>query len=490
MSRYIKDEISKSLEENLKYLKEVFKDNSDVIFREFYIGEIKSSIIYIDGMGDKGLLNDFVLENLMNKEIIFKRGDFNKEILKNKFLTVSDLNEIDKLKKGIDSILSGDTLMLVDGLDSAYVLATRFWPTRGVTEPSGETVLRGSRDGFTETIRFNTALVRRRIRDTELKVVPKSLGTRSKTDIVVMYIDDIANEEIVGEVFKRLDKIDIDAVLDSGYVEQLIEDNEWSIFPQTQSTERPDVVAASLYEGRVSILVDNSPFAIVVPATLPSLFQSPDDYYQRWIYGSILRLIRVISIFLSILLPSLYVATTSFHPSIIPTKLAYFIASSREGVPFPAFIEAIIMEISLALLMESVVRLPKAVGSTIGIVGGLIIGQAAVSAGIVSPIMIIIVSLTAITSFTTPNYEINSAFRIVRLFLIMLSSIMGLYGIMIGLIITLVHMIKLKSFGIGYLFPIVNSSKGDFKDLYVRFPLKYFKRRPNFLKTKDKVRQK
>ena len=250
------------------------------------------------------------------------------------------------------------------------------------------------------------------------------------------------------------------------------------------------MVAASLYEGRVAILVDNSPFAIIVPATLPSLFQSPDDYYQRWIYGSILRILRIISLFLSVLLPSLYVATTSFHTSIIPTRLAYFIASSREGVPFPAFVEAIIMEISLALLMESVVRLPKAIGATIGIVGGLIIGQAAVSAGIVSPIMIIIVSLTAITSFTTPNYEMHSAFRIVRCLLIILAFIMGLYGIVIGLIVLLVHMIKLKSFGLGYLLPIVNSSKSDFKDLYVRFPLKYFKRRPHYLDTKDKVRQK
>lgn len=487
---HIRDEINRKVDENLEYLKKIFEDNSDMIFREFYIGEVKSLIVYIDGMADKNLLNDFVLENLMDRDRSLKKEDFNEETLKNKFLTVSDLNEIDSLKQGIDSILSGDTLMLVNGLNIAYVLSTRLWPARGVSEPSGETVLRGSRDGFTETIRFNTALVRRRIKDTEFKMVSKKLGTRSKTDIVIMYIDDIANENIVNEVFERLDKIDIDAVLDSGYVEQLIEDDEWSIFPQTQSTERPDVVAASLYEGRVAILVDNSPFAIIAPTTLPCLFQSPDDYYQRWIYGSILRLIRVVSLFLSVLLPSLYVATTSFHPSIIPTKLAYFIASSREGVPFPAFVEAIIMELSLALLMESVVRLPKAIGSTIGIVGGLIIGQAAVSAGIVSPIMIIIVSLTAITSFTTPNYEINSAFRIVRFSLIILASIMGLYGIMIGLIVLLVHMIKLKSFGLGYLLPIVNSSKGDLKDLYVRFPIKYFKRRPRFLKPKDKVRQK
>ena len=214
-------------------------------------------------------------------------------------------------------------------------------------------VVRGPREGFTETIRFNSVLLRRRIRDPRLKVEPMSLGERSKTDINITYIKDIVDEKVLEETKKRLNKIDIDAILDSGYVSQLIEDDPWSVFPQIQSTERPDVVAAALYEGRVGILVDNSPFALIVPATLPQFFQSPDDYYQRWMYGSLTRLIRAFAIILAVVLPGLYVAVTSFHTSIIPTKLAYSIAAAREGVPFPAFVEALLMEISKMCIRDS-----------------------------------------------------------------------------------------------------------------------------------------
>lgn len=482
----IKDEISAKVDDNISYIKDLLKGASDVVYREFYIGSFKSSLIYIDGMGDKLLLDDYVLETLMIRGNRVTKVDE----IKDKILTVSDLKEVKKLSEGINAVLSGDTLMFIDGLQFCYVIATRSWPARSVSEPSGETAVRGGRDGFTETIRFNTALIRRRIRDTRLKLSPKSLGKRSKTDVVIMYIDDIVNKNALEELQNRIDDINIDAILDSGYVEQLIEDNQFSIFPQIQSTERPDVVAAALYEGRIAILVDNSSFAIIVPTTLPNLFQAPDDYYQRWIYASSVRIIRFFSIIISLILPSLYVAVTSFHTSIIPTKLAYFIAASREGVPFPAFVEAIIMEVSLGLLLEAIARLPKPIGATIGIVGGLIIGQAAVTAGIVSPVMIIIVSITTITSFTTPNYEITSAFRILRFLLIIAAAILGLYGIMIGLICILIHLVRLKSFGIPYLSPIVNPRTNDFKDMYIRFPLKCFKNRPEYMNTGDKIRQK
>ncbi|MEY8762660.1 MULTISPECIES: spore germination protein [Clostridium] len=484
MQEEVRNFISSKVDENIEYLKRLFKDNSDMVFREFYIGEIKAAIVYIDGMGDKMLLND-LLRGLMNRYRYVK----DVRMVKERLITVSDMREIVDLRKGIDLVLSGETLMLLEGMKSFYVLATRAWPVRGIAEPSGETVLRGSRDGFTETLRFNTALIRRRIRDTRLKIVPKPLGVRSKTDVVVVYIDDIVNEGALKELMKRLDSIKIDAILDSGYVEQLIEDNKWSFFPQIQSTERPDVVASALYEGRIAIVVDNSPFAIIVPTTMANLFQSPDDYYQRWIYSSTIRIIRFISIIITLIMPAFYVAVTSFHTGIIPTKLAYFIAASREGVPFPAFVEAIIMELSFALLLESVARLPKSIGATTGIVGGLIIGQAAVQAGIVSPIMIIIVSVTAITNFTTPNYEMTSAFRLVRFLLIIAAAIAGLYGIMIGLVITLVHLIKLKSFGVSYLAPMVNENANDFKDMYFRAPIRFLKKRPKYMNTGDKIRQ-
>lgn len=485
LKEIIRDLITPKVDENVSYIKDLFKDTSDIVFRQFNVGCWSAAVIYIDGMADKVLLDNFVMESLMLKS---ERVE-NIMQVKDSILTVTDVKEVMKLSDAVDSMLSGDTMMFLEGIPSALIIATRAWPTRGVSEPSGETVIRGGRDGFTETIRFNTALIRRRIRDTRLKIQPKSIGVRSKTDCAIMYIDDIVNRDVLENLLERIENIHIDAVLDSGYIEQLIEDDSWSPFPQIQSTERPDVVSAALYEGRVAVLVDNSPFAIIVPATLPALFQTPDDYYQRWINSSMLRLIRFTGIFIGLILPSLYIAVTSFHTSIIPTKLAYSIAASREGVPFPAFVETLIMEIALAFLIEAVVRLPKAIGSTIGIVGGLIIGQAAVSAGIVSPIMIIIVSITAIASFITPNYEVSSALRLARFFLIVAASIIGLYGIALGLIIILIHLVKLKSFGVPYMAPLVHPHGRDFKDVFIRAPLKNFKTRPEFMEPEDKIRQ-
>lgn len=486
MQENIEDKISKDVSENVEYIKSLLKDNSDVVYREYYIGKWKSAVIYIDGMADKILIDDYVLETLMAKQNEPK--DVNEVV--ERILTVSEVKDEDKLSKGLKALLSGDSLLFIDDLEVCYVLGTRAFPARSVSEPSGETAIRGGREGFTEVIRFNTALIRRKVRDTRLRIKYISLGTRSKTDVTIIYIDDIVNKDALEELESRIDKINIDAILDSGYVEQLVEDKKWSLFPQIQSTERPDVTAAALYEGRIAILVDNSPFALIVPATLPNFFQAPDDYYQRWLHGTVVRFIRLLAIFSALVMPALYVAITSFHPSIIPSKLAYSIAASREGVPFPAFIEAIIMEFFLALLIEAVTRLPKPIGSTIGIVGGVVIGQAAVSAGIISPIMLIIVSLTAVSSFITVNYEIAEAFRIIRFLLIIASAVLGLYGIVIGLIIVLIHLIKLQSFGVPYLAPIVNPDIHDFKDVYVRMPLKYMIRRPSYMNTGDKIRQK
>lgn len=485
MKENVRDFISLDVDENGKYIKELFKNNSDLVYRDFYIGKYKAITVYFDGMADKLLIDNFVLESVMLD------GKYIEDIedIKNRFLTVSDMKPMSKLSDAITFMMAGETLMFVQGIDSCYMIATRAFPTRGVGEPSQETVIRGGRDSFTEVVRFNTALLRRRVRDTRLKLEATRLGTRSKTDCVISYIDDIVNKEVLEELNTRLKKINIDAVLDSGYIEQYIEDNAFSPFPQVQSTERPDVVAAALYEGRVAILVDNSPIAIIVPSTLPNLFQSPDDYYQRWVYGSTTRLLRLIAAFISLIAPALYVAVTSFNPSIIPTKLAYSIAASREGVPFPAFIEALIMELSLALLTEATIRLPKAIGSTIGIVGGLIIGQAAVTAGIVSPIMIIVVSVTVLASFAIPNYQAGNAIRIIRVMGIFSAAIIGLYGIMLVLIIMLIHLVRLKSFGVPYLAPAVNPSKSDQKDLIVRFPFRFMKERPDYMSTGDKIRQ-
>lgn len=486
LEEILRKNIYVDLDDNFTYLKDLFENNTDVIFRRFYVGPWEAALIYVEGLADKILLNDFVMETLM----IFGDRPQNIEDIKDTLLTVTDIREEKILEAAINSLLSGDSILMIDGIDIAYIIATRAWPARGISEPSSESVIRGAKEALVETMRFNTALIRRRLRDSRLKVESTRVGVRSKTDIAIMYIEDIVNKDVLAQVKEKLDGIKIDAILDSGYIEQLIEGSKWSIFPQVQSTERPDVVAAALLEGRVALVVDNSPFCILVPTTLSILFQSPDDYNQRWIYASTIRLVRFAAILLSLVLPAVYVAVTSFHTSIIPTRLVYAMAATREGVPFPAFVETLIMEVSMALLVEAVLRLPKGLGSTIGIVGGLIIGQAAVSAGIVSPAMIIIVSITSLTTFITPNYEAVSSQRIIRFTLIIGSAIIGFYGIVLMLIVYLIHLIKLESFGVPYMAPMVNTRTSDLKDTLIRAPLTFFKKRPAYINPKDKVRQK
>lgn len=486
MDEIIRENIDKCIDNNIDYIKKILKDNSDIVMRDFYVGNMKFFLLYVDGMGDKELINHYIMEPIMR----YKGNKINLNIIKDRIINISEVSEKKSLKDGINGVLSGDTFLLIDNETSGILIGTRKWPTRGITEPSSETVIKGSREGFSETIRFNTALIRRRVRDTRLKIEYLSIGRRSKTDVNIIYIEDIVNKEALNILKDRIALIDIDAIFDSGILEEFIEDNIYSPFPQVQYTERPDVVAAALYEGRTALLIDNSPSALIIPATLPNLFQTPDDYNGRWINGSFVRLIRLISIIFTLIMPGLYISVTSFNTSIIPTKLAYSIASSREGVPFPAYLEVVIMEFFLALLLEAIIRLPKPIGSTIGIVGGLIIGQAAVSAGIVSPIMIIILSVTAISSFITPNYDVTSAFRIYRYLLIGLSSIIGLYGLIIGFIISLISLLQLKSFGISYLSPGINPNINDFKDFIIRVPYVFIRKRPSYMKTGDKIRQK
>lgn len=491
-----KKPIDKDIDKTIGTLKEIFKDCDDVIYRKFTVGreqKYKYCIVCVDGLSDKMLIDNFVLESLMlDARRLEPNGEGIKshlfELTKNGTLATTELRETDDLNDAITAILSADTLLLIDGYEKCIIIGTKLWPARGPGEPKSEGVIRGPSDGLVETLRFNTALVRRRIRDPRFKVKQKAIGVRSKTDVAIMYLDDVVNKSVLQKLYERLGSIDIDGVLESGYIEQLIEDNTFSPFPQIQSTERPDTVAGAILEGRVGIIVDNSPFALIVPSTLPSMFQSAEDYYERWIVSSFVRFLRMTAGFVSLIFPALYIAITSFNPDIIPIRFALSIAGSREGVPFPAFVEAFIMTITLELLREAGVRLPDPLGATIGIVGGIIIGQAAVSAKIVSPIMVIIVSITAISSFIIPNYGITTGFRLMRFTLMIFASVLGLYGIALGLICILIHLVNLKSFGVPYLSPFVAVSSRDFKDSFVRLPLETFIYRPEFLQVGDKKR--
>lgn len=484
-----------SLDENLKKIKLLLTDCDDIVYKEFNVGKEQNqrfALIFTDGLVDKPFINDSVLADLMYhaREIPPDAPALKDELYKLvRYGSVPspELKEVTNLDEAVLAVLIGDTVLLIDGTANIIVVGTKGWPARGVSEPSTEAVIKGPRDGFTETFRFNTALVRRRIRDPRLKVKQVQIGRRSTTDMGILYIEDIVQPELVAEVKRRLDTIDIDAILESNYIEELIEDNPYSLFPQMKATERPDKVAAALFQGKVAILIDNTPFALIVPATFNSFFHAAEDHYIRWIPATVLRLMRFTAGTLSLITPALYIAVTSYHPGILPTDLVISIAASREGVPFPALIEALIMELTFELLREAGVRLPALIGGVVGIVGGLVIGQAAVQAGIVSPIMVIIVAVTAISSFTIPDYSFSNAFRLFRFLLIFAAGFLGLYGMVLGLLLMLGHLVRLKSFGTPYLSPFVSFTGSDFKDTLVRLPIFMMQKRPLGI-ARDKIR--
>lgn len=288
---------------------------------------------------------------------------------------------------------------------------------------------------------------------------------------------------------QKIESIDIDNLPESGYVEELIEENNFSLFPQVQSTERPDRVVAALTEGRVAIILDGTPFALIVPATINMFLQSPEDYYERWIAGSLVRFLRYVAAFIAVFTPALYISFVSFHQGLIPTKLALSIISSREGVPFPILIEALLMEVSIEILREAGLRLPKPIGQTIGIVGGLVIGDAAVQAGIVSPVTVIVVALTAISSFSLPQYNLSISLRILRFIAMFLAATLGLYGVIVFFIFFSIHLVRLKSFGVPYLSPAVPYQTNDWKDFLIRLPISAMKKRPKIFKPTDTIRK-
>ncbi len=387
--------------------------------------------------------------------------------------------------------MAGNTLLLIDGFDKAIILSTKGFPRRSVSAADTEVVVQGSKEAFTETFRVNTVLIRRRIRDTNLKLKQMRIGKRSKTDVGIMYMEDIARPEILREVERRLNMIDIDGILDSGYIEQFIEDDYKSPFPQMQMTERPDKVASALLEGRIAIVVDNTPFVIIVPTILASFYQSSEDYYQRWEIMSFIRIIRYIAGALAVCLPGLYIAIAVYHPAMIPMELILKMSEARQTVPIPAVLEIILMELAFETLREAGIRLPSAIGSTLGIVGGIIIGQAAVEAGLVSPIVVIVISLTAICSFAIPNIALVAGYRITKYFIILLSSLLGFFGFWIAILACLIHLVTLKSFGIPYLYPFVSVKQyglNDIKDTIIKLPVFMLRKRPIFAKDSQKVR--
>lgn len=484
---------SKVLDENIDTLSALFENCSDVVKRKLSVGgenKVDIFIIYVDNMIDKELLEMNTLQQLFRDLKDMPETD-KFEFIKDRGIQTVDLIEVTTIAELVDQMLSGDTLILVDGYDKALRVSMRNSPNRGVPTSENEATVRGSKESFSEAFFINRVLLRRRIKDTNLKMKPFKIGTRTLTDVAVCYLDGVAKPEVVAEIERRLNEYVIDGILDSGMLEQLTERNTYSPFPEFQSTERPDKAAAALLEGRVVVLVDNSPVATILPTTLNSFFQASEDAYTRWEVATFLRLLRYIGAFITMALPGLYVAVLNYNAELLSPAMSLSFAAARGGVPFSVLVEVIIMEISFQMLLEAGIRMPKPMGGTLGIVGGLIIGDAAVNANIVSPIVVIVIALTAITAFTVPNEPFASAFRIVRYFILALSAFLGLFGFIIGITCLLIHLGGLKSFGMPYMVPFAASGinqGSDTKDGMVRFPFKKLRRRPLFAKRDERTR--
>jgi spore germination protein len=486
-------EIFSKVKDNIENIKQIMDSPSDLVTRVFTIGNSNHScgIVLIDGLVNKDLLNDKILKNIqlgMSNKNIPVSGTAILVELENQVISATDVKRVNTIDDVMFAILSGDTALFIDGTDQVLIIGSKGWPSRGVEEPVTEAVVRGPRDGFTENLRTNTVHIRRHVRDPNLRFESFKVGRRSKKDVVLTYIDGIAHPDIVEEFRRRLKSIDMDTVLESGYIEQWIEDNFLSPFPQTHHTERPDRVAAAISQGYCAVLLDGTPFVLIAPKTLATALQSPEDYYERWHIGTFVRILRYAAAFVTTFLPAIYIALVSFHPGMIPSKLAFSIASTREGVPFPAVVEAFIMEVTLELLREAGLRLPKPIGQTIGIVGGLVIGEAAVSAGIVSPIMVIVVAITAIASFALPSYSFAISLRIIRFPVMLIASMFGFFGLIIAYIMINIHIAKLKSFGVPYSAPFAPSFYRDWKDAVIRVPILMMSKRPEMTKTQDPSR--
>ncbi|MBT2725101.1 spore germination protein [Bacillus sp. ISL-46] len=486
-----------NLQENIRTIIELVGNSPDVVIRKFGIGKkrkIKIALVYTEGLADTKSVNQFIMESLMMdiQEVELNLDNssipYTFQLLK-ELLPVGSIKEVSDFETLLPSILSGDAAILLEGNSQGLLVGLKGSEDRGVQEPSSQTVIRGPKEGFSENIRTNTALVRRKIRDPNLWMENLTIGRVTKTAVNIMYIQGIANGKVVEEVRKRLTRIEIDSILEGGYIEELIQDETYTVFPTVFNTERPDVIAAGLLEGRIAIFVDGTPFVLLVPVIFTQFFSAAEDYYQRSDIATLLRLLRYLSLFIALLGPSLYIAITTFHQEMLPPGLLFSLMAQREGVPFPVFIEALLMEVTFELLREAGVRMPRAVGQSVSIVGALVIGQAAVEAGIISASMVIVVSITAISSFIIPAYNLAISVRILRFGMMGLAASFGLLGIIVGIIAVIQHLCQLRSFGVPYMAPFGPMVMSDQKDAIFRAPWWGMFSRPRFMSQKNISRE-
>lgn len=467
------------LEQNLNNILSELGNSPDLKIRRVKLGgaeHIRAAAVHLSGLADSVAVNEFVIGSLLDNtaEWEMSGGEYKTQLPEYIMSRALEIGEADVKEEWNDvllAILSGDTAILLEGCELSIVCETRGGDWRQISEPSSQLVVRSPKDSFVESIATNISLIRRRIRSPRLHLEYMKIGSVTQTNVALMFIQDIADEDLVLEVRKRLERIAIDAILESGFIEELIQDKTFTPFPTIYNTERPDVAAGNLLEGRVVVIVDGTPFVLILPAVFTQFFQSAEDYSQRFDIAILMRIVRYLSFIVLILGPSVYVALTTYHYEMIPTTLLISLLAQRENVPFPAFVEALLMESAFEILREAGVRMPRAIGQTVSVVGALILGQAVVEAGIITPVMVIVVALTGIASFAVPAYNMAIAGRIIRFAFLVLGGMFGFYGVTLGLIVLVAHMNSLRTFGTPYLSPFVPLSVKGQKDTFIRFPL-------------------
>ncbi|AYE51927.1 spore germination protein [Priestia megaterium] len=466
------DDVNKNIERLLNEL----GNSSDVSFRMVespYQKTLKAAVIHLDGLADENIINENIMTPLIqwlkesNQVVTVK--EIEEQIPQ--ILTVSQLTIKENWHEFVSAVLTGDTVILMNGSSKIFIGNTKKLQSRAVTEPTSQTVVRGPKDSFTENLRTNTSLIRARIQDSNLRLDSMKIGSVTQTDIGIMYIQGNADERIVEEIKERLKEIKVDGVLESNYIEEFIRDDRTTIFPLLLNTERPDAVVGNLLEGRIAIIVQGTPFVLIAPAIFSQFFQSPEDYYQNYYISSFLRMLRFGSFFLSMYASAIYLALITHHQGLIPNTLMVSLMAQRERVPFPAIVEMIVMELAFEMLREAGIRMPRAIGPAVSIVGALILGQAAVEAGFVSAAVVIIVAISAISNFTLPSTSIVNAARGFRFILILISAFIGLYGILLMTLCIWLHISSLRSFGIPYFSPFAPFDFKEQKDTLVRFSL-------------------
>ncbi len=484
-----------SMDVTYENIRKILSDSSDIIYQVHYINgrrDMPVHVIFVDGLVDTKTVNDDVLKPLTQERLLEEAKDTGRiiDLIEHGMIYHSTRKLRLSLEETLSDILSGSVALVFDRDKKAITFEIKNFDKRNIDEPTNESALKGSKDSFIEVIRVNTSLVRRKIHTPYLRVRETIVGKQTRTPIAVIYIENLTNKKIVDEVIERLNNIDIDGATTAASIEENIIDNNRTIFPLVLNTERTDKFCHNILEGRVGLFIDGLPTAYIIPATMSMFYQAPEDYAQNYIVSSFLRGLRYINSIITLLLPAFYISITTFHQEMIPSVLAISIIKSKEEVPFPTSSSILFMQMAFEVLIEAGFRLPKTIGQTISIIGALVVGQAAVQAKIISPVVVIIIAITGLAGFTMPNQDFSNALRIIRLGFVIFSTLAGLYGLSLGFLLLVYHLSTLETFGVPYLSPFVANEGHDItKDTIIRMPLYFMKKRPVNLKTTIKKRQ-